>query len=81
MTREDVYEALVSELTRGLTEITYDLSLLRARWCSNGIGTKDFVELSNTLREREHQKLQMLERLYHPESHPESTRWDKIREG
>jgi len=78
MIKDEVYETLFSELKRGLAEITSDLALLRARLDSNNIGTEKFVELCNTLREQEYQKLQMLERLHH---HPESTRWDKIREG
>lgn len=75
MTRDEVYETLTSDLKKGLTEITTDLNLLRARWTSNNIGTEKFVELSKTLREQQHQKLQMLERLYQG-----GTRWDKIRE-
>ena len=74
MTKADVFDTLVTELKRGLAEITSDLALLRSRLLS--IGTDRFIELSKVLREQEHQKLQMLERLYHPET----TRWDKIRE-
>ncbi len=75
MTRDEVYETLTSDLKKGLAEISTDLNLLRARWASNNIGTEKFVELSKTLREQQHQKLQMLERLYQG-----GTRWDKIRE-
>jgi hypothetical protein len=76
VTKADVFDTLVIELKRGLAEITSDLALLRSRLQDKHIGTEKYVELAETLREQEHRKLQMLERLYHPES----TRWDKIRE-
>jgi hypothetical protein len=78
MTKDEVFETLVSELKRGLAEITADLALLRARLTANSFGSDKFIELCEPLRTEERHKLLMLERLYH-DIPSDGTIWDKIR--